>query len=548
MTIFFSKRIAFLDEITINQIAAGEVVENSASVIKELIENSLDAQATEIFIEIRGEGRGLIRITDNGEGIHPEDLLLSIARNATSKIRLVDDLNQLMSLGFRGEALAAIASVSKIEILTSAEKGGKGFLLKAEGARVEQVVPAARTQGTTVEVNSLFFNVPARRKFQKTPQAEYGEIHKILTQFALCYPEVKFEFTREGRRIFSLEKGEPLKERISHLLGAEYAQGMVPLEQKEGGLILKGFISKPSLHWPNRKGQYAFINGRIISSPYLSQLVLQGYGTRLSSHRYPLYVIHLQLPPAWIDPNVHPQKKEIRLREQQALSSFILKAVEKTLSPSLPPSFALPDLPPYVESSLCEPSLPFTPTHSFTREEELSFLPKKRGEVLAFWNRYVLLRDAEGIRVIDVPSARVRIAAEKRGRVCSQNLLLPLQIECHAQEQAHLLSSLTLLEEEGMVIRHFGGDSFLVEAIPSFMKREEVTDFLRLFLAEEETGEKSKRLFRAYVRAFKKGVSSIDEGELLVETLFATQDPDWTPEGKRIHFLLTEKDFARGFL
>jgi len=337
-----SPKICLLDEETINKMAAGEVVENSSSVVKELIENSLDAGSTQICVEIQEGGRELIRITDNGCGMSKEDSLLCLERYATSKIRKVEDIEEILTMGFRGEALPSIASISKFTLLTTPkqenDKNELGTLIIVEGGRQISCTSAPRSPGTTIEVKSLFFNVPVRRKFQKSPSYDTQEISKIVTLLSLAYPHVQFELVSDQKSLLKttpaavpLSFRELLERRISNVLGKEYSSSLVPLHFEHPPYHIIGHISFPSIHRPNRTGQYLFINQRAVTSSLIASAVREGYGTMLPNHRYPNFVLHLHIPGSLFDVNVHPQKREVRLRQEFQLKEAIIQSIQNAL-------------------------------------------------------------------------------------------------------------------------------------------------------------------------------------------------------------------------
>jgi len=328
-----------LDELTINKIAAGEVIENPASVVKELVENALDAEATDICIEILNGGRDLVRVSDNGCGMGQQDALLCLERYATSKTSSVEGLFSLDTMGFRGEALAAIAAISKVTIITSPQ-GAQGTLLIAEGGAVISCGAAVRDPGTTIEVKALFFNLPVRKQFLRSPNYDAQEIHKIVGTVAMGNPSVRFQLISNCKTILNTprEVGEErLQGRIASVLGKEYVASMIPAFREKQGYVLQSMISWPTSTRPNRTGQYLFINRRAISSSFIAQAVREGYGSALSEGRHPLWVVHLTIPSGCVDVNVHPQKKEVRLRYQDKVRELILDAVRSAIQQPIPP-------------------------------------------------------------------------------------------------------------------------------------------------------------------------------------------------------------------
>lgn len=335
-------KIRVLSDHTINQIAAGEVIENPASVVKELVENSIDAGASEIGIEIQGGGRQLIRITDNGCGMLLDDALLCLERHATSKLQNVDDIHSLTTMGFRGEAIPSIASISKFSLLTCPKDDlespkDMGTLIIVDGGKIMTCSKAPRAPGTTIEVKSLFFNVPVRKKFLRSPSVDANEIHKKVSSIALGYPSLKFHLTHDGKTLISTSVNskdnseQQLKSRIEDILGDEFVKNSTYTEESSNGISIEGVISTPSYTRHNRTGQYIYINKRAVHCPLVSFAVKDGFGTYIDSGRFPAFVLNLQLDGSLVDVNVHPQKIEVRLRQEHLIRELILKAVRKTL-------------------------------------------------------------------------------------------------------------------------------------------------------------------------------------------------------------------------
>lgn len=364
-----SSKIRVLDEQTINKIAAGEVIENPASVVKELVENSIDAGSTNICVEIKGGGRQLIRITDDGCGMNGDDALLCLERHATSKIRDVEDIHSIYTMGFRGEAVPSIASISKFNLMTcpvhsnKSESDSKGTMVVVDGGKIVQCCPIARSQGTTIEVKSLFFNVPVRKKFQKSPAYDANEILKVLSNIALGHPSIKFELICDQKNVLvtrpDSNEQNSLKKRVEEILGAEFCSATCPIEAQKGEYFLKGLIGVPGYTRHNRTGQHLFINKRAVLSPLVSFAVRDGYGTALPQNRHPVYVLHLTIPGMLVDVNVHPQKREVRLRQEQALKEMIMEAVRNGLQHASPLSFETVDLP--QANFMDEPAQTFMP-------------------------------------------------------------------------------------------------------------------------------------------------------------------------------------------
>lgn len=326
-----ARPVRILDPILANQIAAGEVVERPASAIKELLENALDAGSTELTIEIREGGRSLMRVSDNGHGMSKSDALLALERHATSKIHEVDDLNEISTLGFRGEALPSIASVSRFHLLTRNQENQTATLIKVEGGQNPQISESAGRVGTEVRVEDLFFNVPARRKFLKSPQTESGIIHEGVQRQALAYPHVAFRFIKDGHVSFDLPTHASLLDRIRVLFGARVADHLCPVAWS-GPIRLSGFVSHPSLNFSAHRHAYTFINGRFVKDRLFLGAIQRAFGQKLSRGRYPFYLLNLDIHPSLVDVNVHPAKTQVRFVNEEALLDVLTKAVKATMN------------------------------------------------------------------------------------------------------------------------------------------------------------------------------------------------------------------------
>jgi DNA mismatch repair protein MutL len=324
-------RIQLLPDQLISQIAAGEVVERPASALKELLENSLDAGSSDIQVSLLQGGIKQLRVADNGAGIAKDELQLALTRHATSKIASLDDLEAVASLGFRGEALASIASVSRSQLLSRQQAASHAWKIGSDGHDLDEITPAALDQGTIVEVNDLYFNTPARRKFLKTEATEFGHCSEAFSRIALSRPDVSFTLQHNGRVISRYAIGEPEK-RYKEVLGDEFAAESILLEESAAGLSLKGAIAKPTYNRHSRDTQYVYVNGRFVRDKLLSHAIRQGYQDVLHHDRHPAFVLFLELDPSLVDVNVHPAKTEVRFRDGQAIHRFIFHALHKALA------------------------------------------------------------------------------------------------------------------------------------------------------------------------------------------------------------------------
>lgn len=324
--------IQVLDERTIDKIAAGEVVDRPASVVKELVENAMDSGADAVTVEIREGGISLIRVTDNGKGIPKAEVARAFLRHATSKIRGVEDLLHLSSLGFRGEALSSICAVAQVELITKTPQELTGLRYVIEGSHEKAAEEIGAPTGTTVLVRNLFYNVPARRKFLKSPQSEGGHISELMEHLALSHPDISFKYVINGQVRFHTSGNDDLKEIIYRIYGRDIAKELLWLEKEEAGKRISGFIGTPSIGRANRNFENYYINGRFIKSPIIAKAAEEAYKAWLMQHKYPFFVLHLGLSPEEMDVNVHPSKMEVRFHEAAAVSDFVYEAIHDTLS------------------------------------------------------------------------------------------------------------------------------------------------------------------------------------------------------------------------
>lgn len=326
-----TNRINILPDQLISQIAAGEVVERPASALKELLENSLDAHSAEIKVSLMLGGIKQLKVTDNGNGINQADLALSLTRHATSKITSLEDLESVASLGFRGEALASIASVSRTKVISRTQTDKHAWMIHANGSELSQVEPSALDAGTIVEISDLYFNTPARRKFLKKEATEFGHCEEAYTRIALSRPDVAFLLEHNGRVVSRYPISEPMK-RFKEVLGAEFAAETIAVDDAAAGLRLWGAVAKPTFNRGRRDTQYVYVNGRFVSDKLIAHAIRQAYQDVLHHDRHPAFVLFLELDPNLVDVNVHPAKTEVRFRDGQAIHRFIFHALNKVLA------------------------------------------------------------------------------------------------------------------------------------------------------------------------------------------------------------------------
>lgn len=512
------QKIVRLSEAVINQIAAGEVVEGPSSVVKELIENSLDAKASRISIAIQGGGLLSIEIEDDGSGMNREDAVLCLERHATSKIRTADDLQALSTMGFRGEALAAISSVSHFELKTS--DGKIGTAIRSEGGKIESILPCARNRGTTISIRSLFYNTPARKKFQKSPSASVAQVVKTVETIALAHPEVAFTLHSGAQAHLKLEPQDQ-KGRIEAILG--------PFPHEIKTLRGMGFLSAPQDAKTHRRNQFLFINRRPVFSPLISRAVQAGYGTRLNENSHPPFVLFLEIPSDEVDVNVHPQKKEVRLSEESSLFREIEKAVSESFETPLfeKPIFFTP--PPTF--SLAEDPFSVLPAFPKFQTTELPFEIEDRP--LAVFGKFLLM---ESFILVDLSGAHARVLFEemKTGVQEKQALLCPLEIEIDHPETE------SALETIGVECRLIGPSRLAIDALPSSI---DPSQFFSFFSTWNETKKLENTAVR-YCRNLKKKYS-LDEAFLLWRRLQKCKDSLYDPLGKKIWTQMERSDFEQ---
>ncbi len=579
-----ASKIRVLSDLTINQIAAGEVIENPASVVKELVENAIDAGATRLTIEVFSGGFQSIKVSDNGSGMTPDDAVLSLERHATSKIASAEDLFSLATMGFRGEALASIAAVSKMT-LTTATESATAITIEVEGGKITQVRPAARLRGTTIEVRSLFYNVPARKKFQKSVAMSNAEITKAMTQLALAYPEVGIELIQQNRTIFSFTAENEtdffilLKKRVDVLLNREFLSASRHLEFEKEEYKGKGLISNPSHSRHNRSGQYLFVNRRPVVCPAVSYALQDAYGTRLTPGRHPVYVLHLSIPSSLVDVNVHPQKKEIRLREENALKAALHAAVHASFScdfegmesnDSPLSGFSMPASFPDGSMYACEETEPLGLKEEEPLSKEPEFSLSMGLNIVGFYGNYLLVdarsapsflfqnqkQSPSGILWFDLPAVAARLQYDALvksldGSSQSQGLLVPATLSFSRAEAQLLTAHEKDLQKLGLQMRLIGDSVFLIESIPPFLEEGEIHKILEELIdalhglernksREQERLRKLAACISRKIRMRKKNYH-LTEARLMVEKLMRSEDPEYCPQGGTTLFFISEE-------
>ncbi len=500
--------IQLLPELLINQIAAGEVIERPASALKELLENSLDAGAQAISVELAAGGVKLVSVGDDGNGIARDELKLALARHATSKIASLDDLEHVASLGFRGEALASIASVSRLELVSRHGGERHAWRISAEGPSLGEAEPATLARGTRIEVRELYFNTPARRKFLKSEQTEYAHCEEAFRRIALSRPDVAFSLTHNGRARYQL-KPQPLPARIAAVLGEDFGDGALPVDESGGQIAIRGAISAPSHAKGTRDAQYFFVNGRCIRDKLVAHAIRQAYADVLHHDRHPAFVLFLDIDPQLVDVNVHPAKAEVRFRDSRAAHQFIFHALHKTLARSAGETAAAPSAPAAMASTAPAPAQ--YPSQSAMRlgaaqplalydalfsrapaAAAAAVLPEPLaqpapslpaggdehplGYALAqLAGIYILAENSRGLIIVDMHAAHERIMYERLktaldGRaIPMQPLLVPVRFDAEALDVATAEDEHEALQDLGFDIAPAGPGTIVVRGVPALL-------------------------------------------------------------------------------
>ncbi len=554
-------KIRVLDDATINKIAAGEVIERPASVVKELIENSIDAGASDIRVEVTKAGKKLIRITDNGCGMSKEDAELSFMKHATSKISSIEDVEAVRTMGFRGEALSSICAVARVEIITKTRDELSGTKVIVQGGKLIGINDAGVPDGTTVTVEELFYNTPARKKYLKTDSTELAHIIDVVTRNALGHNDVSFTLLHNGAEILRSPASE-LWDTIIHIYGNEVARVMLPVYYESSLAKVKGFVSKPSLTRGSLDYQSFYINDRSIGSRAISFALRDGYGTLVPRGRFPVAVLKIYVDTKEVDVNVHPTKNQVRLSHEREICDIVAEAVKIALSQKA----LIPDVDMHRQALLYETA----PLLSLVREtgsvfkasikdtekrlrrtERAGEEKSKKMESLnvkvlgQVGSVYIIAETQDGLMIIDQHAAHERIFFEQvreSKREDSQELIVPVNIELDSREKVLMKECIPYLEEFGFRIGEFGHDAFAVTAVPDVLGRLEdpglihdiITDILSEGRIKDETG-----LFERVTKsiacrgAVKAGADfSPSQMQSLIEQLFMTENPYTCPHGR----------------
>ncbi|MCO4811225.1 MAG: DNA mismatch repair endonuclease MutL [Gammaproteobacteria bacterium] len=571
----------------INQIAAGEVVERPASVVKELVENSLDAGAQAVQIDIVAGGQKLMRIRDDGKGISQSELALALSRHATSKISSLDDLEAVASLGFRGEALPSIASVARLTLCSRSLDEDSAWQVEADSGEISSPVPAAHPQGTTVEVHDLFYNTPARRRFLRTERTEFGHIEKWIRRLALSRPEIAFTLTHNQRTVLQLvaaKNEDTRRQRIAKICGDAFAEQCVHIEREVEGIALAGWIALPTFNRSQPDLQFWFVNGRSVSDKTLAHAVRHAYRDVLFHGRYPAYVLDLTMDPKGVDANAHPAKHEVRFRDGRRVHGVVSQAVEVALKDTRPGGHDVTPIP-MTRNTVFDQGrmpLPHGPSSSAVRETlatyramatapSLADVPEHTTEVppLGFAvaqlaGVYILAENKDGLVVVDMHAAHERITYEKLKQsyddraLVRQPLLVPETVSV-AQSEANLVEhSGAALEQLGLVVDRSGPTTLTVREVPALLRNADVESLLRDVLADLSESGQSNRVDDASddflatmachhsVRANR--LLTLDEMNALLREMEMTERADQCNHGRPTWTTITMSELDRLFL
>jgi DNA mismatch repair protein MutL len=620
--------IRLLPDSIANQIAAGEVIQRPASVVKELLENSIDAGATSIQVIVKNSGKTSMQVIDNGCGMSATDARMCFEKHATSKITKAEDLFNIRTMGFRGEALASVAAVAQVEMKTKLHDQEAGTLIEIEGSKVVRQVPCQTAPGTSIAVKNLFFNVPARRNFLKSDHVEWKYIIEEFTRAALAHPRISFRLFHNDSEVYYLRSAN-LKQRIVQLMGDAYTERIVPVEEKSYSLHVFGFIGKPNYAKKSRGEQYLFVNHRYIKSPYIHHAVIQAYSEMLSKDHFPFYVLFLEIDPSRIDINVHPQKYEVKFQDEKMVYTFVNLGVKHSLGAySIAPTldfnqehhlnlmgafttnnfadielitqtpekertakkYAPPEHFPSYGASLrnwnmlqpasagssfevlhrfpsASPAQGVSPASVNTSTEGTLSLPSQRISQEALHphqlhNRYIVSQIKSGIIFIDQQAAHERILYErysrllKTNRTASQRQLFPQAIQFSPQDALLLKEILPDIQHLGFEINEFGENAFVIHAFPADVhignERQVLEELLEQYKNQLHISNFSKREKLAQALSVSSSIKagkvlSVEEMQMLIDELFACENPYHAPNGRCTIIILSLDELQKRF-
>ena len=573
-----------------NKISAGEVVENPASVVKELVENSIDSGADEIKVIVEKGGKQLIQVTDNGSGINSDELPIAFERFSTSKINTFEDLFKINSLGFRGEALASIASVSEVKIISKVEDSD-GFEMLIKNAIIGSIEPAAALKGTSITIQNLFYNTPARRKFLKSPRVEFRKIVEMIRRYALSNASLSFSLISDQRDIINL-KSESLEDRIVHVMDPAYRDQLLQLNYIKGDYSIAGYIGNLNLVRTRPGEQYIFLNGRFIKNRLLNSAVYNAYKSILNRGEYPFFALNIVLPHNEVDINVHPMKIEVRFKDEWRIYHVIKSAVEEAIRPILDtiPDFEKPTLETKFDfpttfipkegeinpsqetfdlNSLSNSDIKFNPAIDRAKSyaSQLASRPEPNSgkvDLENIWqvhSKYIVSPITSGLVIIDQHVAHERVlfeeamAAFDNNPMAAQTLLFPEIMDFSPDEFISLLDVLPYLEKMGFRIKEFGNNTIMIEAIPSEMSWGNEKNIIKEILDNFLVSQKEHSSFQEALAASFSCKAAVKAGDVLntqemkelVNRLFGTKHPYYCPHGRPIIIQLSMDELDRRF-
>ncbi len=601
--------IQLLPDNIANQIAAGEVIQRPASAVKELLENAVDAGATEIKLTVAEAGKALLQVSDNGKGMSETDARMAFERHATSKIRSIDDLFHIRTMGFRGEALASIAAVAQVELKSKRAEDETGTLIEIENSKVLRQEPVAMTNGTIIAMKNLFFNIPARRNFLKSNAAEMRHIVDEFIRVAMAFPDVFFSLSANGQEVFHLEKGS-LKQRIVQICGNSYNARLVSVSEQTDYLNVSGFVGKPETAKKTRGDQYFFVNNRFIKSGYLHHAVMGAFDEMIPKDSFPMYTLFIDLDPAQVDINVHPTKQEIKFEDEKIVYAFIQSAVKHALAQfSITPTLDF-ELDAGIQQ-LDAVSKPFTEAkkstaassslyQGFTQKNQAHFIEKSGGgnwkefyektpradlpampgsdaitalqqpvavkeplrALAQLHNSYILVPNEKGYLLVQQQNAHERILYERFGTalegkaIASQQSLFPVAVELAAADGVLLTELLPDLLQLGYRIEPFGQNTFLVQGTPADVEPGNEKQVLERMLEQYKHFSTDLRFTRrekiirtmAWQQSIKSG-RLLGEGEMqaLITDLFDCKVPNITANGKPTYMEFKKEELDKMF-
>ena len=592
-----------------NQIAAGEVIQRPASAVKELLENAVDAGATSIQLIIKDAGKELVQVIDNGKGMSETDARMAFERHATSKIKSIDDLFHIKTMGFRGEALASIAAVAQVELKTKRDGDNAGVYVEIENSTVKKQEPIGTPTGTSIAMKNLFFNVPARRNFLKSNSAELKHIIDEFIRVAMSFPEIFFSLNSNGQQVFHLEKGT-LKQRIIQILGSNYNTKLVSVQEQTDYLDIIGFVGKPETAKKTRGDQYFFVNNRFIKSAYLNHAVMSAFQEMIPKDSFPMYALFIDLDPAQVDINVHPTKQEIKFEDEKIVYAFVQSAVKHALAQfSITPTLDF-DLDASIQN-LDAVNKPFTEQqrssasssslyNTFSKKNQAHFIENKSElghwkdfyekptntdlqptqapvfektetnneaphtdvQVMQMHNTYIVAQNDKGYLLINQQNAHERILYEQYANaisgkaIATQQSLFPTTIEFAPADAVMLTELIPDLEILGYKLEPFGNNTFVVQGTPADVQLSSDVNAIEKLLEQYKhfsssiSFSKREKLLRsmALQHSVKVGTQlSQSEMKQLVENLFHCTTPNATPNGKPTYMSFKKDELEKLF-